>query len=218
MGLFIVFEGIEGCGKTTQIALLGDFLRKKNLPCIITREPGGTAVGDEIRKILLNARNTELLPATELLLYTASKVQHLQHVIRPALSQGTVVLCDRFFDATVAYQGYGGGVSLSLIREIHRAFLQAITPDVTVLLDCPVEVGLGRSRTRMKIEGKEQEEGRFEDKERAFHERVRDGYMQLARVEPERFFIVNGAQPAESVHRGICVFIAGKLKERGYAV
>jgi len=218
MGLFIVFEGIEGCGKTTQITLLGDFLREKTLPCIITREPGGTPVGDEIRKILLDSRNTALLPGTELLLYTAARVQHLQQVIQPALNQGKIVLCDRFFDATVAYQGYGGAVEFSLIATVHKSFLHGFSPDVTLLLDCPVELGLTRSRMRIKSEGKEQQEGRFEDKELSFHQRVRDGYLDLARKEPQRIHLINAHQPVEAVHRDICSVVTEKLKEKGYAL
>ncbi len=218
MGLFIVFEGIEGCGKTTQLSLAGDFLQRKNLPHIITREPGGTPIGDEIRKILLTARNREIVPLTELLLYTASKVQHLHQIIEPALADGKIVLCDRFFAATVAYQGYGEGLDAALLREVHAAFLHRVSPDATILLDCPVELGLQRSRQRIKAEGKELAEGRFEEKELAFHERVRHGYLQIARAEPQRFHIINGQQETESVHREIAAFLTRLLKEKGYAI
>jgi len=218
MGLFIVFEGIEGCGKTTQISRAGYFLQQKHLPFIITREPGGTPIGDEIRKILLSAKNTDIVPLTELLLYTASKVQHLQQVIHPALSSGSTVLCDRFFDATVAYQGYGEGIPLALIEKVHGLFLQGLAPDVTILLDCPAELGLNRSRLRNRLEGKEQAEGRFEDKELAFHERIREGYLQLARREPERFRVVDAGLSMEQVREKICACVTEKLREKGHAV
>ena len=218
MGYFIVFEGIEGCGKTTQISLLGESLKKRGLPVIVTREPGGTAIGDEIRKILLNAKNADIAPAAELLLYTASRVQHLQQLITPALSAGTMVLCDRFFDATVAYQGYGEGIDLTLVRQMQKTFFSDIIPDLTILLDCPAELGLGRSRRRIKNEGKESAEGRFEEKKLAFHERVRNGYLELARMEPKRFCIINGEQEVTAVHQGICAAVEQRLKEKGYAI
>ena len=218
MGYFIVFEGVEGCGKTTQISLLGKSLKKRGLPVIVTREPGGTAIGDEIRKILLNAKNADIAPAAELLLYTASRVQHLQQLITPALSAGAIVLCDRFFDATAAYQGYGEGIDLTLVRQMQKTFFSDIIPDLTILIDCPVDLGLGRSRRRIKSEGKESAEGRFEEKELIFHERVRNGYIELARMEPERFCIINGEQGVAAVQQGICTAVEQRLKEKGYAI
>jgi len=220
MGYFIVFEGIEGCGKTTQISLLGEYLKKKGLPVMVTREPGGTAIGDEIRKILLSTKNADIAPETELLLYTASRVQHLQQLITPALSAGSIVLCDRFFDATAAYQGYGEGVDLKLVRQMQKTFFSDIIPDLTILLDCSAELGLGRSRRRIKSEGKESAEGRFEEKELAFHERVRNGYLELARMDPERFclILINGEQGVASVHQGICAAVEQRLREKGYAI
>jgi len=218
MGYFIVFEGIEGCGKTTQIALLGDALRKKNLPVIVTREPGGTPIGDEIRKILLHAQHADIAPETELLLYTASRVQHLHQLITPALNAGTIVLCDRFFDATTAYQGYGEGIDLALIEQMRKTFVSNLVPDLTILLDCPAERGLERSRQRIKREGKESVEGRFEEKHIMFHERVRNAYLELARKHPERFYVVNGEQPVTAVHEQICAAVNQRLREKGYAV
>jgi dTMP kinase len=218
MGLFIVFEGIEGCGKTTQISLTGNFLKQHNLPFIITREPGGTPIGDEIRKILLSSKNTDIIPLTELLLYTASKVQHLQQIIQPALSSGSIVLCDRFFDATVAYQGYGEGLPLALLEKVHGLFLHGLAPDLTILLDCAADLGLNRSRRRIQLEGKEQAEGRFEEKELAFHERIREGYLQLARREPQRFHIIDAGLPVADAQQKICSCLTEKLKEKGYAV
>ena len=218
MGLFVVFEGIEGCGKSTQIQLLGSWLERKNIDCIITREPGGTATGEAIRKIFLHSDNRELTPLAELLLVTAARVQHVCQVIRPALDKNRVVVCDRFFDATVAYQGYAGGVTLDLIEKTHALFLDSITPDLTILLDCRVPVGLERSRSRNRAEGKETAEGRFEDKTVAFHEKVRRGYLERAARETERFRTLDAGQPVEAVHREVCGIVVETLRGRGYAV
>lgn len=218
MGLFFVFEGIEGCGKTTQIKLLGNYLASIHLPYIITREPGGTALGEEIRKIFLHIDNNDIFPLTELLLITASRAQHIQQVIRPALKKGRLVICDRFFDATVAYQGYAGGISLALIQKSHELFLDSITPDLTILLDCPVEVGLARSKSRNKAVGREKEEGRFEEKTLEFHNKVRQGYLEIAVKESSRFRIIDSEQSVESIHEEVCLIIKEKLREKGYAI
>jgi dTMP kinase len=218
MGLFIVFEGIEGCGKTTQIKLLCSFFEEKNLSYSVTREPGGTPIGEEIRKIFLHSDHKEIDPLTELLLITASRVQHVHQVIRPALAENRIVVCDRFFDATVAYQGYAGGLPLQLIYNCHELFLQSIAPDLTILLDCAVEVGLDRSRTRNRKEGKEKVEGRFEEKVFGFHEKIKQGYIELAGKEPDRFKIINSERSVESIYGDICSVISEKLKEKGYAV
>ncbi len=218
MGLFIVFEGIEGCGKTTQIELLGRYLAGKKLPIVITREPGGTPVSEEIRKIFLHSVNRDILPLTELLLVTAARVQHVDQLIRPALHDDKIVVCDRFCDATVAYQGYGEGIPLALIFKSQELFLDYLRPDITMLFDCPVEVGLSRSRSRNKAEGLELAEGRFEEKTVQFHEKVRGGYLDLAKREPERFTIVDAQQSIEAIHEQVCLAIDAKLKEKGYAV
>jgi dTMP kinase len=218
MGLFIVFEGIEGCGKTTQISLAGKFLNEHNIPCMVTREPGGTPIGDEIRKILLSAKNSDILPLTELLLYTASKVQHLHQIIQPAMNNGIIVLCDRFFDATMAYQGYGEGLPLVLLEKVRSLALSGLAPDLTILLDCAADLGLNRSLSRIRTEGKEQAEGRFEAKELAFHERVREGYLQLAHREPQRFQIIDGGLPVEDAQQKICSCLTEKLREKGYVI
>ena len=218
MGLFVVFEGIEGCGKTTQIKLLSGYFEKRNLPCLLTREPGGTPVSEEIRKIFLHSENKEITPLTELLLVTAARVQHINQVIQPALDAGTIVVCDRFFDATAAYQGYAGGISLDMIYRSHELFCSGLRPDLTLLLDCPVEAGLARSRSRNRDAGREKEDGRFEDKALAFHEKVRRGYLEIAKKEPPRFKIMHAEQPADSLHEEICAAMTEKLREHGYAV
>jgi dTMP kinase len=218
MGQFITFEGIEGCGKTTQIRLLGSFLERKNIPYRITREPGGTSIGEDIRKIFLHSDNKDIDPLTELLLITASRVQHVNRIINPALKENRIVICDRFFDATVAYQGYAGGLPLSLIYNCHELFLHSIKPDLTILLDCPVEAGLKRSRKRNKTDGNEKEAGRFEEKAFKFHDKVRMGYIDTAVKEPERFIIIDSERPKETVHEEIILIITERLRERGYAV
>jgi len=218
MGLFLVFEGIEGCGKTTQIGLLKSYFESRQITSVVTREPGGTAIGEEIRKIFLHSGNQEITALTELLLVTAARVQHVHQVIGPALAGGGVVVCDRFFDATVAYQGYAGGLALDTIYQAHELFLHAFTPDVTLLLDCPVEVGLERSRARNIQTGRQMAEGRFEDKALAFHSRVRQGYLSIAQGDPERFRIIDGQQSVVQIHRDVCAAVAAVLKERGYAV
>jgi dTMP kinase len=216
--MFIVFEGIEGCGKTTQVKLLGSFFKSRKIPCTFTREPGGTPLGEEIRKVFLHSDNTDILPLTELLLITASRLQHIHQVIQPALNQNRIVVCDRFFDATVAYQGYGGGVPLTLIDKCHELFLSSVNPDLTILLDCPVKVGLERSRSRNRALAIERQEGRFEDKTLEFHEKVRKGYLDRAGREPARFRVIDSLQSVESIHKQVCGVVAEKLREKSYAV
>ncbi len=218
MGLFISFEGTEGCGKTTQIQLLAKFLESRGIACILTREPGGTAVGEAIREIFLRSSNTALIPLTELLLVTAARVQHIHEVIMPGLAAGRIVLCDRFFDATAAYQGYAAGVPLELIERSHELFCGNLAPDLTLLLDCPLELGIARSRARNKAAGQELSEGRFEDKEMAFHAKVRQGYFARADKAPERFHIIDAGETIESIHENIVSSVTAKLREKGYAV
>ncbi len=191
MGLFITFEGIEGSGKSTQIALLRAALQEMGHAVIQTREPGGCAIGDQIRSILLHPENTALEPTAELLLYAAARAQHVTEIIRPALDSGKLVLCDRYTDATLAYQGDGRGLDQHLIAQLNKVASQATTPDLTILIDLQVETGLGRALSR-EIEQQDNSEGRFEREEMAFHQRVRDGYLTLAKAEPERFSIVDG--------------------------
>jgi dTMP kinase len=218
MGLFITCEGIEGCGKTTQLELLGRALTRRGIACTLTREPGGTPAGEAIRRLFLHSASAELLPLTELLLITAARVQHVERVIRPALQAGRVVVCDRFCDATAAYQGYAGGIPLETIDGCHRLFLDGMAPDLTLLFDCPVEVGLGRSRARNRADGIEQTEGRFEAKDDAFHEKVRRGYLALARRFPGRFVVLDAGDTIDGLHGQVCRVVLPLMQERGYAV
>lgn len=218
MGLFITFEGIEGCGKTTQIELLAAWLETRGLGCVRTREPGGTAAGEAIRGIFLNSGHTELTALTELLLVTAARAQHLHEVVMPALNAGGIVVCDRFFDATAVYQGCAGGLDRDLIERSHELFCAGLRPDITLLLDCPVYLGLGRSRARNDEAGLSIAEGRFEDKDGDFHENVRLGYLERARREPGRFAIIDARASVEQMQRQIAACVGIKLREKGYAV
>ncbi len=212
-GAFITFEGIEGSGKSTQIALLAEGLRAAGVPIALTREPGGTAIGDQVRRILLDPANTALDPVAELLLYGASRAQHLAELIGPQLSRGAVVLCDRFADATLAYQGFGRGVALPVIRDLDRIVCAGLKPDLTLLVDCEAAAGLSRARGRNDTRGLAGE-GRFENEELAFHERVREGYRTLAREEPGRFAVVSAERPVAEVQREIREIVAARLETK----
>ena len=192
--MFITFEGIEGCGKTTQIKRLADHLGGLSIPFVLTLEPGGTRVGKDIRRILLDSRNQTLSSLAELLLYEADRAQHVEEVVRPALDRKEWVLCDRFFDATTVYQGYVRGQDMSLVKALNEKASLGILPDITFIIDCPVETGLFRARKRESGRGGHPEEGqdRFEREEKVFHEAVRDGYLSLAKADRERFFVVDG--------------------------
>ena len=201
-GAFITFEGIEGSGKSTQISRLQQYLTEHGRPLRLTREPGGTPIGDQVRRILLDPANGLLDPTAELLLYAASRAQHLREVILPELAAGRIVLCDRFSDATLAYQGYGRGLSIPTIRELDRIVTAGLKPSLTVLLDLTVEAGLGRARGRNTSQGLHGE-ARFENEDLVFHNRVRDGYLRLAQEEPGRIRIVNAARPPEEIQADI---------------
>ena len=200
--MFITFEGIEGSGKTTQIKLLVPVLQAKGYDCVFTREPGATEIGEKIRAILLDASHTAILPLTELLLYEADRAQHVHEVIKPALAANKVVVADRFFDATIVYQGYARGFDLELIQQIHRIVLGGLTPDLTIILDLPVHVGLERAWERINSRS-DLPEDRFEKEDIAFHEKVRQGYLTLAGNEPKRFQVIDASRDAEAVHRDI---------------
>ena len=189
--MFITFEGIEGCGKSTQAKRLVNRLKEFAVPLVFTLEPGGTSVGQKIRLILLDSRNQHLSPLAELLLYAADRAQHVEEVIKPALEQGKWVLCDRFFDATTVYQGYARGLDMKLIVTLNEKASPGIRPDITFLIDCAVEVGLERALKRNKIQLQEGQD-RFEREKKDFHEAVREGYLTVAMEDRERFVVVDG--------------------------
>jgi dTMP kinase len=198
-GLFFTFEGVEGSGKTTQLRRLSATLRQAGQRVAETREPGGTSLGDAIRSILLATRNLEMVAETELFLYLASRAQLCREWIVPALNAETIVVCDRFADATVAYQGYGRGLDLKLIRTINRVATGGLTPDLTILLDLDPREGLRRVRERGQVPLPESLLDRLEAEALEFHDRVRKGYLQLAREEPPRFQIIDATQSEEAI-------------------
>ena len=209
--MFITFEGIEGCGKTTQIQRLAHNLEKQGIQNILTLEPGGTEIGKRIRHILLDSKNTHLSPLTELLLYEADRAQHVAEVIKPAIDSGKWVLCDRFYDATVVYQGLARGQDRDLINLLNMKVTGQIRPDLTFLLDCPVDIGLERALKRnesLELNG----QGRFEQEEVNFHQKVREGYLTLAREFPERFAIIDAAHRPEEVEERIMTRVKLFLK------
>jgi len=212
MVCLISFEGGDGSGKTTQLKLLDNYLASRGKSCLSTREPGGTTLGEMIRKILLEAGKVEIASPTELFLYLADRAQHVHEVIRPALASGRLVLCDRFTDSTLAYQGYGRGVDLDMLRRLNQVASHGITPDVTFLLDCPVEVGLSRTAQRnMNLKSGGSREDRFEQERADFHERVRRGFLELARAEPQRIYVLDASRPTEEVHHEIKKIVDQKL-------
>ena len=202
MSLFITFEGVEGSGKTTQIQRLKKYLTQKGIPCKVSREPGGCPIGEKVRKILLNPDHREMVPLSELLLYEAARAQHVKEVIEPFLKKGGVVLCDRFSDATIAYQGYGRKIDLRWIERLNHFSSRGIKPDVTFLLDCPSDVGLERALKRNRTLKKEKEE-RFEKEKIQFHQRVRKGYLALAKKEPRRMKVIDTRQGEDNVFNKI---------------
>jgi dTMP kinase len=199
-GRFISFEGIEGCGKTTQIARLSEFLKSRSVAHAVTREPGGTAVGEGIRKILLNSETIHLTAASELLLFFASRSQNILEKIKPALERGEMVICDRFYHASMAYQGYGRGISLDFITRLTELVCDRFSPELTILLDIEPAVGLARARARNH--GRAEDEGRFEAEDVEFYARVRNGYLELAKKE-SRIKVVGADRSIEEVHRDI---------------
>jgi dTMP kinase len=214
LSLFITFEGVEGSGKTTQIQHLRRYLTQKGIPCVITREPGGCSISEQIRKILLNPDHREMVPLTELLLYEAARAQHVEEVIAPLIKKGSVVICDRFSDASIAYQGYGRKVNLRLIETLNWISSQDVRPDATFLLDCPSRVGLKRARNRNQVL-QQDEEGRFELEEVRFHYRVRRGYLAVARKEPRRFKIIDTRQGEGKVFQKIQKVVDELIQSKG---
>jgi dTMP kinase len=203
-GNFVSFKRIEGCRKTTQIALLSDYLKKHSIPHTITREPGGTAVGEGIRKILLTSEKIHLTTASELLLFFASRSQNIQEMIQPALDRGETVICDRYYHASMAYQGYGRGIPLDFIHKLTDLVCHDYRPDMTILLDIEPEVGLARARARNNA--RTNDEGRFEAEDLDFYNKVRDGYLELA-SEDERIQLIYADRPIEAGHRHILTLL-----------
>ncbi len=209
--MFISLEGIEGCGKTTQLEHLSTFLEDKGQPYVVTREPGGTAIGEKIRSILLDPASQELVPAAELLLYMADRAQHIDSLIKPRLAEGKIVVCDRYFDATVVYQGFARGLDIGFICDLHRIIFEDLKPDITFLLDLPPRIGLARAWQELDSGNRSDTESRFEEETISFHEKVRGGYLELARMEPERFKIIDASREIDEVQADIRKVLAACL-------
>lgn len=201
MSLFITFEGIDGSGKTTQLRLLHEYLRHRGIDTVVAREPGGTEVGEAIRQILLHSGTQDLKPLSELLLYYASRHQNLCQNILPALERGQWVLCDRYADASLAYQGYGRGLDLNFIEQLNQAVIGQRLPNLTLLIDLDPATALARARQRNQERAVD--EGRFEMEALSFFERVREGYLTIARESQGRFRIVSGELSVENAHQEI---------------
>jgi dTMP kinase len=201
--MLITLEGIEGSGKSTQIKYLFEFLKDRGHLCTMTREPGGTPIGERIRAVLLNPESCEMAPEAELLLYVADRAQHIRTLIQPKLLSGEIVLCDRFFDATLVYQGFARGLDIGMIRKLHRLTCKDLMPDLTFLLDLGPEEGLKRAWTQIQNGSRSSAESRFEKEKMAFHEKVRAGYLELAGSEPARFQIIDAGQAPMAVRADI---------------
>ena len=197
--MFITLEGIEGSGKTTAVAGLSAFLEQSGYTCTATREPGGTSFGRRLRAILLDPGIGHIDPAAEMLLYCADRVQHVRTVIQPALDAGHVVLCDRYMDATLAYQGGARGLGMELIRDMHRLVLPPLVPDLTLLFDLDPRIGLARAWAAVDEGQRQRTESRFETEALSFHEAVRANYLDLARQEAGRFVVREAASGPEEV-------------------
>lgn len=207
MSLFITFEGPEGSGKTTQLKLLAEWLRERGCDVLATREPGGTAISEAIRAILLDPTRREMQPEAEILLFSAARAQIVAQVIRPHLQGGGIVLCDRYADSTLAYQGYGRGLDLDTLRTITAFATGGLVPDLTIYLDIAIEEGL-----RRKVP---QEWNRLEAQALAFHQRVREGYLEMAAGEPDRWLEVDAFQPIADIQAAIRERIEVLIGARG---
>jgi dTMP kinase len=205
--MFITFEGPEGSGKTRQAATLADFLRQQGYDVLLTREPGGTQIGDQIRAILSDLKNVSMRPRTETLLFQASRAQLVEEVIRPRLETGGLVLSDRYADSTLAYQGYGHCFDLDELRALIRFATGGLSPDLTLLLDVEVETGL-----RRKMSGGEW--NRLDAYDLEFHRRVRAGFLELARLEPHRWVLIDAGQPPDAVQAAVREVVMERLPAR----
>jgi len=206
VSLFVTFEGIEGSGKSSHACALAASLRASGRAVVETREPGGTPAGTAIRSLLLGAEATPLTGLAELFLYCADRTQHVTQVIRPALAEGRIVVCDRFSDSTIAYQGYGRGIDLDVVQALDGHARDGLVPTLTFLLDCPVEVGLRRAKARA------QAADRFERETVAFHARIRNGFLALAAAAPERVIVIDSTQDATAASEQVLAATHARLE------
>ena len=204
--MFITFEGPDGSGKTTQMDLLMPFLAAKGLDTVRTREPGGTDIGDQIRSVIMNMKNKSMHPRSEILLFCASRAQLVEELIRPSLSEGKLVLCDRYADSTLAYQGYGHGLDRDALIRLLDFATGGLKPDLTLLFDISAEAGLRRRLTN------HEEWNRMDDYALQFHERVRSGYLAMAAAEPERWVVINADRTPDEIHAEVVSVLTEKLQ------
>ncbi len=213
--MFITFEGIEGTGKTTQIQNIKKYFESRGKEVFLTMEPGGSRVGRELRKMLLHVDNKDLTPLTELFLYLADRAQHVAQVIRPELEAGKVVLCDRFADSTIVYQGYGRGLDTTMLQQLNEAAVAGLWPDLTIILDIDPEVGLKRATDRNIEEGKAMDEGRFEAEHISFHKRIREGYLTWAALNRDRIRVADASSSPNDVFERIKTIIEARFFATG---
>jgi dTMP kinase len=206
--MFITLEGIEGSGKTTQMQQLSTIFENRGHACVLTREPGGTTLGEKIRAILLDPASTGLVPTAELLLYMADRAQHINSLIKPSLAEGKIILCDRYFDATVVYQGFARGLDTGVICDLHRLIFDDLKPDITFLLDLAPQIGLARAWRQLDNGTRSGSESRFEEETLSFHEKVRTGYLELARRQPGRIKVVDASRDEKQVQADIRAALA----------
>ncbi len=205
---FITFEGIEGSGKSTQVGLLGSRLKEEGYDIVVTREPGGTRIGEEIRRITHGRENVDLTAVTEAYLMAASRAQHVREIIKPSLAEGKIVVCDRFIDSSLSYQGYGRRLGLETIEQLNRVAIEDIWPDLTILLDVSLDIGFSRRNGSGKID-------RLDLQQNDFYERVREGYLKLAGKYKKRYFVVDSSKDIESVEKIIWQKVSNIFKESG---
>ncbi|MEO0077315.1 MAG: dTMP kinase [candidate division WOR-3 bacterium] len=208
-GVLIAFEGIEGSGKSTQAKLLYDCLKQQSLQCILSYEPGGTKIGDKIRDILLDIEHKNMHRKTELLLYLASRAQHVYEKIMPALAKGTIVISDRFSLSSMAYQGVGREFSFKVVSRLNKFAVGNIKPDLTILVDVPVDIGLQRTEQRSA------NINRLENEQAEFHQRIRQAYLNLAKKAPKKIIVFDGTKPEDVLHQEIKEKVISFLKKRG---
>jgi len=214
-GLFISFEGGEGSGKTTQINRLADYLTRQGYGVVTTREPGGTPEGESIRDVLVQRGGGDWLPMSEVLLLYAARYMHVEKVIKPAIAEGKIIICDRFADSTLAYQGYGHGLNPDSIKAVEALTIGAFKPDLTYILDIDVKTGLARSNKQLAVEkGYKQTEDRFERMEIKFHERLRQGFLNIAKSDPARCRVINADQDIDVLFNKVKDSVSLVLKKQ----
>lgn len=208
MSLFITMEGPDGAGKTTQIDLLRDYLSAKGYDIIVCREPGGTPISEAVRQVILNKDFTEMGNMTELLLYAAARAQLMEEVIRPALSKGKIVICDRFVESSAVYQGIGRDMGIDLVYQVNHFAIGNTAPDLTIMIDLDAQTGIARKKKQTKLD-------RMENETLDFHERVVEGYRRLSKLYPERIYKIDGSLAVKEIHQSIVAQVEKKIYEKG---